>query len=85
MEISAAGILVCLISSFLATHIKPVRVEADIENALKLQLIVTTILMAPVTYFIAHHFLPASFTLTGKSEDNCTVLLDSVLQRWFRR
>jgi H+-translocating diphosphatase len=42
-------------------------VEADIENALKLQLIVTTLLMVPVTYFVADRFLPATFTISGVS------------------
>ncbi|KAG5180782.1 inorganic pyrophosphatase [Tribonema minus] len=67
MEVSAAGILVCLVSSFLATHIRPVHTEPDIESALKLQLIVTTILIIPVTWMIAHHFLPAEFVISGVS------------------
>ena len=47
MVVSAAGILVCLVTSFLATHIYPVIDESRIELALRLQLIVTTVLMIP--------------------------------------
>ncbi|CAM9490508.1 unnamed protein product [Ascophyllum nodosum] len=65
MEVSAAGLLVCLVSSFLATDLMPVKKEKDIEFALKLQLIVTTIVMVPVTYFLAVCFLPASFYITA--------------------
>ena len=44
VTISAGGILVCLMVSFVATHIKPVKKEADIETVLKLQLGLTTLL-----------------------------------------
>mmetsp|Transcript_22078 Transcript_22078/g.54550 ORF Transcript_22078/g.54550 Transcript_22078/m.54550 type:complete len:645 (+) Transcript_22078:275-2209(+) len=61
--VSAVGIFVCLICSFIATHIKPVKSEADVETALKVQLISTTVLMVPAVYFAAHHFLPSTFEL----------------------
>jgi Na+/H+-translocating membrane pyrophosphatase len=61
--VSATGIFVCLLCSFIATHIKPVRSEADVEQALKIQLISTTILMLPSVYYVAHYYLPASFTI----------------------
>ena len=63
VAVSAVGIFVCLICSFIATHIKPVRSEGDVESALKLQLISTTILMVPSVYYAATHFLPEEFEL----------------------
>lgn len=53
LMISAVGILVCLVTSFLATHIAPVRKETDIEFVLKVQLAVTSLLITAVLYPIA--------------------------------
>jgi inorganic pyrophosphatase len=61
--VSAVGIFVCLICSFIATHIKPVKSEPQVEQALKVQLISTTVLMLPTIYWAAITFLPASFTI----------------------
>jgi len=65
LVISASGIIVCIVSSFVATHIMPVRKEPDVELALKIQLILTTILMVPAAYFAAEYFLPSEFIITG--------------------
>lgn len=61
--VSAVGIFVCLICSFIATDIKPVRSETDVEKALKIQLISTTLLMIPAVYLAAATFLPGEFQL----------------------
>lgn len=61
--VSATGIFVCLICSFIATHIRPVKQEAHVEQALKIQLISTTVLMVPAIYYISEHFLPKAFTI----------------------
>ena len=67
--VSAVGLFVCLICSFIATHIKPVKSEAQVEEALKVQLISTTILMIPSIYVAAVAFLPAEFTLKSTVGD----------------
>jgi inorganic pyrophosphatase len=61
--VSAIGIFVCLICSFIATHIKPVKAESQVEQALKIQLISTTVLMLPAVYYAAKAYLPAEFIL----------------------
>ncbi|GAX12650.1 hypothetical protein FisN_13Lh121 [Fistulifera solaris] len=61
--VSSVGIFVCLICSFIATHIKTVKREADVEMALKVQLISTTIVMIPTVYYTAMSYLPAKFQL----------------------
>lgn len=61
--VSAVGIFVCLICSFIATHIKPVKKETDVELALKIQLISTTLVMIPAVYKTAEMFLPTTFTI----------------------
>jgi len=63
--VSAVGIFVCLICSFIATHIKTVKQESDVELALKIQLISTTLLMIPAVYYAATSFLPESFDLVS--------------------
>jgi len=63
VAVSAVGIIVCLLCSFIATDIKPVKSEGDVEKALKLQLISTTILMIPAIYYTADYFLPQEFEL----------------------
>uniref|UniRef100_A0A7S1TY83 H(+)-exporting diphosphatase n=1 Tax=Phaeomonas parva TaxID=124430 RepID=A0A7S1TY83_9STRA len=63
--VSGFGIFVCLISSFLATNIKQVRSADDVELALKLQLVATTVLMVPVCYALSVSFLPKKFDIDG--------------------
>jgi H+-translocating diphosphatase len=65
LSISAIGIIVCLLSSFVATHLYPVISENRIELALRLQLIITTVLMVPATVFIANKYLPDTFHIDG--------------------
>eukprot|EP00545_Synedropsis_sp_CCMP1620_P007003 CAMPEP_0119029498 /NCGR_PEP_ID=MMETSP1176-20130426/40548_1 /TAXON_ID=265551 /ORGANISM="Synedropsis recta cf, Strain CCMP1620" /LENGTH=743 /DNA_ID=CAMNT_0006985845 /DNA_START=2801 /DNA_END=5032 /DNA_ORIENTATION=+ len=61
--VSAVGIFVCLIASFIATDLRPVKGEHQVEQALKIQLISTTLLMIPAVYFTAITYLPPSFKL----------------------
>jgi inorganic pyrophosphatase len=63
LVVSSVGIIVCLLCSFIATHIKPVKKEAHVEQALKLQLISTTVLMIPAVFLAADAFLPPSFEI----------------------
>jgi len=60
LTISGAGIVVCLLTNYVATDIQPVRKEADIERVLKTQLLVSSVLMTPVLYLLAIYFLPAA-------------------------
>jgi len=63
ISISASGILVCMLCSFFATDLRPVRTQPDIEKVLKLQLVLSAVLMLPVTYGLAVALLPKEFTL----------------------
>jgi H+-translocating diphosphatase len=67
--VSAVGIFVCLLASFLATDIRPVKGESQVEEALKLQLISTTILMVPAVYAAAVVYLPSEFQLMATVGD----------------
>jgi H(+)-translocating pyrophosphatase len=61
--VSSVGIVVCILCSFIATHIRPVRSEANVESALKMQLISTTVLMIPTVILAAKAYLPESFEI----------------------
>mmetsp|Transcript_8527 Transcript_8527/g.23595 ORF Transcript_8527/g.23595 Transcript_8527/m.23595 type:complete len:745 (+) Transcript_8527:112-2346(+) len=72
--VSAVGIFVCLICSFIATHISTVKAEENVEMALKVQLISTTIVMIPAVYYAAVYYLPESFELTRTVGDEVLTL-----------
>lgn len=61
LTISAAGIVVGIVSSFLATHVMSVDLPEKIERTLKVQIGVTTVLMTPILYFLAVFCLPSEF------------------------
>ena len=65
--IASLGILVCFLCSFLATNVFPVRIESSIELALRTQLVATTVIMIPATYYLALYTLPAEFVVIGVS------------------
>jgi len=58
LTISAGGLIVCFLTSFVATHLTAVNEEAKIEKALKHQLLISTILMSPMLYLLSWAFLP---------------------------
>jgi len=68
--VSAVGIVVCLACSFIATHLSPVTSEAQVEKALKVQLISTTLLMAPVVFLTADAFFPEEVQIRSTVGNN---------------
>jgi inorganic pyrophosphatase len=68
LAISALGIVVCIATFFVATHISPVRKESDVETVLKVQLLISTVLMTIVCYPAAKAFLPETFYV-GQCKD----------------
>lgn len=67
LAITAAGIVVCFVTSFVATHLNPVRKQANIESALKKQIIVSTVLMTPAAYLLTNLLLPETFNASSKT------------------
>jgi len=49
LMISATGIIVCILTTLIATDLKPARHISEIEHTLKMQLIISTVLMTPVS------------------------------------
>jgi len=73
VAVSAVGVFVCLIASFIATDILPVKKETDVEMALKTQLISTTFLMLPAVYVLASALLPDVLPINKVNGDNATI------------
>merc|ERR1712100_161099 len=59
--VSAAGIVVCMLTSFVATHVQTVAEHKDVECVLKVQLFVSALLMTICTLPMALLFLPNDF------------------------
>jgi Na+/H+-translocating membrane pyrophosphatase len=49
LMISATGIIVCILTTLVATDLKPARHISEIEHTLKMQLIISTVIMTPVS------------------------------------
>jgi len=68
LMISAAGIFVGILVSFVSTHLYSVRTKDQVETSLKLQLILTTLLMTPALYYLTQMCLPATFNFPNVVE-----------------
>jgi len=67
VSISSIGIVVCMLCSFVATDISPVRKQEDIEKVLKVQMVLAAVIMLPATYGVATVMLPETFALQAVS------------------
>jgi len=63
LTVSAVGILCCILTSFVATNISPVKSGNDVEKVLKVQLILSTAILTPMLALISYLFLPGEFTI----------------------
>ena len=61
--ISAAGILVCLITTLFATDLFTIKGVKEIEPSLKRQLVISTILMTGAIFLVSWYALPEVFTI----------------------
>lgn len=62
--ITASGIVVCILTSFVATNLMKCDTTSKVMLSLNLQLLISTILMTPVLYACSQMFLPSAFTLS---------------------
>ena len=61
LVISAFGIIVCILTSFVATSLTKVDMVDKIEATLKKQLLISTVLMTPAIFAAGYLTLPAHF------------------------
>jgi len=62
--ITATGIIVCLLTHFVATDLMPVKKQDEVEPALKMQLLVSTVLATPTIVAISYICLPTEFQMS---------------------
>ena len=75
LTIIAGGILVCIITSFVATNIMTVTTYEKIEQSLKGQLIISSVLLTPVIIVLSLFILPKEITfVTGEQELKVTYI-----------
>jgi H+-translocating diphosphatase len=80
--IASTGLLVCMLTSFVASHIQTVRNLNGVEPVLKLQLLISTVLETPVLVLICLYALPAEFTVSGLATTNWKVFVCVACGLW---
>jgi inorganic pyrophosphatase len=78
LYISSAGIVMCMLTSFVATNLNPVTDEASVERVLKIQLFVSTLLMTIVMYPLCHAFLPEGTVYFGGEVNAHGAVVDAI-------
>lgn len=53
--ITGSGIVICMLTTLIATDLKPARVVSEIESTLKFQLIISTAAMTPVRLHVQQY------------------------------
>ena len=66
LYISAIGIIVCMVVSFVATNIWTVKKESDVETVLKVQLVLTSVFVTAGLYLLCINYLPGDITIGDK-------------------
>ncbi len=67
--LSAGGILVCIITSFFATHVITVTEKPKIEKSLRYQLIISSVLLTPLIILLSLYALPEEFSFYKQVAD----------------
>lgn len=70
LVISAIGIMACVLCSFVATNIQPVKKGEDVQPVLKTQLVLSTILITPLLAGASYGFLPEVFCFQAEQDVN---------------
>jgi len=68
LVVSAFGILCCILTTFIATHLDTVKGKDDVERVLKIQLIFSTVILTPVLAGASRAFLPDFFCFQTDGE-----------------
>jgi len=82
LTISACGLAVCFLTSFMATHCTTVKEDSQIETTLKRQLLISTVLMTPCLYGLCVWFLPAEFVVQKQTVKNWHIFFCGFCGLW---
>jgi len=80
--ISSTGILVCMVTSFVASHIQSIENLNGVEPVLKLQLLISTILETPVIFLLCWYVLPENFNVSNRETTNWKVFICIACGLW---
>ncbi|KAF6252549.1 pyrophosphate-energised proton pump [Scenedesmus sp. NREL 46B-D3] len=83
LMVSATGIIVCMVTTLIATDLKPAKQISEIEHTLKMQLIISTVLMTPVALGLALTSLPETFELPVPSKTQGQVYDYKTVKNWY--
>lgn len=65
LMLSAGGIIVCIITSFIATNVMTVTEKHKIEKTLRWQLIISSLLLTPLIIVLSLYTVPENFQFNG--------------------
>ena len=85
LVLSAAGILVCIITSFFATNIMAVTRSDKIESTLKWQLIISTLILTPVIVLLSLFLIPSKLNFLDihiAKNANVYVMISALTGLW---
>jgi len=83
LMISAFGIVVCLLTTLIATDLKPAKQISEIQSTLKNQLVISTVIMTPVALGLALLSLPEVFHLPVPSHDPKKEFDYKTVKNWY--
>ena len=72
--LSASGIIVCIITSLFATSVCPPKQKKEVEEVLKTQLIISTLILIPTILFLGYYTLPESFEFVSGNGDTLVAI-----------
>ena len=80
--LSACGIIVCILTSFVATNVMVVKSALNIERTLQFQLIISTILLTPTIILLSLLILPTNLDTfiigTGRIVHNYNIMISTL-------
>lgn len=80
--ISASGIVACVLTSFVASHIMSVVRQDEIEPALKRQLVISTVLESPLLFCLCYFWLPSEFCIGATTVHNWGAAICAISGLW---
>lgn len=83
LSLSAVGIVVSLLTTLVATDLRPAKEVNQIEFTLKMQMIISTVVMTPATLALAFVHLPTEFVMSVPSSNPATPFEDKTVQNWY--
>jgi len=82
MMITALGIVICILTSFIGTNLMVVNENKQIESTLKWQLVISTVLLTPTILGASYACLPDKFQLGDKEREPYHAFICCIAGLW---